>query len=299
MKGFLSKTASFVLPFLLILVGSYFALNYLMRKKVNAELKGTEYLFLGHSQPEGAINDSLIPKSRNLAQGGEAYFYTYQKIKKILPVNPQIKKVFISFSNNQIDKKMDDWAFDDEHLNQYFAKYSFAMDLEDINLVLQNNPNYFLQANLAALESNVKFLLKGKKIFENRHWGGYLPVYEVKLDSLKKVNYIAKIKEERIEGLSETNIRYLKKIVQFCRDQNREIIFIRTPFDQDMDRVYSESKFQAIRKKEFGKVPFWDFKDAPLPVEGFRDYDHLNVKGATVFSAIFLEKLQNDKNAER
>jgi len=65
------------------------------------------YLILGHSHPECNFNDSLIDNTKNLAQSGELYFYTYLKTRKILADNKQVKAIFLEFTNNEIINNME------------------------------------------------------------------------------------------------------------------------------------------------------------------------------------------------
>ena len=64
----------------------------------------THYIVLGHSHAECAYNDQLIENFENFSQSGESYFYTLPKIKEIVRKNPQVKTVFLEFTNNQIEK---------------------------------------------------------------------------------------------------------------------------------------------------------------------------------------------------
>lgn len=298
MKKFFTNIICFVLPFLLVVIGIFLISGKILRDHFTSALPSVHYIFLGHSQPECAIDDKLITNGKNLSQGGESYFYTYQKLKKILKDNPQLKMVIVSFSNNQIEKKMNDWTFDDIHLNQYYAKYNYMMSVRDISLILKNNPSYFFQANVAGLEINMKTILKRKNLTSDNNWGGYLYVNKSKLDSLKNINYIDEVNKKKDKKISETNILYLKKIVALCKTQKKPIIFIRTPYDKDLLKVYDEQRFQKIRGENFKDIPFWDFRDTYIPEDGFLDYDHLNNKGAKEFSVILNDKIklsQTDK----
>ena len=53
-----------------------------------------KYVFLGHSHAQAAYNDKLIDSAFNLASSGEAYFYTYVKLNKILEDNSDKKIIF-------------------------------------------------------------------------------------------------------------------------------------------------------------------------------------------------------------
>lgn len=300
MKRFLKRLFVFVFPMLLVVIGvSFWAKKAINSKPVFVLPKNITTLILGHSQPECALNDSLIANAKNMAQGGEAYFYTYQKIKKLAAANPQIKTIYLSFSNNQIEPRMDEWTYDDEHIGNYFPKYAGQMDAEDYTLLLQHNYKAVLSGELKALKNNISFVMKGKTNFlENNNWGGYLHLKRNKLDSIIKVNYIETIKKEFSPTVSTINVNYLEKIVEFCQQENIKLIFYRTPVHPILFNEYDEQKFQNLRIQKFAQIPFLDFHDFKLTNDEMGDFDHLNYKGARKFSVYFdefIKKIENRK----
>ncbi len=289
MKRFLKRIFVFVIPMLVIAIGVSFGAKSAINAKPVFQLpKTTNALILGHSQPECAFNDSLISNTKNMAQGGEAYFYTYQKIKKLLPDNPQIKTVYLSFSNNQIEPRMDEWTYDDEHVSNYFPKYAAQLDADDYALLLQYNYKAVLSGEIKAIKNNLSFLIKGENNFlAHNNWGGYLYLKRNKLDSIIKVNYINTIKKEFSAAVSTINVHYLEKIVAFCQQQNVKLVFYRTPVHPILFEAYNEPKFQNLRKQKFNQIPFLDFHDFKLTNDEMGDFDHLNYKGARKFSHYF------------
>jgi hypothetical protein len=78
-----------------------------MRSKAQFTLETpVENVIFGHSHPECAYNDSLIGNFKNLAQSRQSYFYSFSKIKNVHKQNPQIKNIFIEFTNNQITQEI-------------------------------------------------------------------------------------------------------------------------------------------------------------------------------------------------
>lgn len=289
MIRFLKRIALFVFPLLFLVVSVAFVSKKMINIRTVFTLPSTtENLLVGHSQAECALNDSLILGSKNLAQGGEAYFYTYQKLRKLLPENPQVQTVYLSFSNNQIEKKMDEWTYDDQHLSNYFPKYSGQMDAKDYQLLMQHNLKKVLAGELKALKNNLTFILKNKKSYlDNNNWGGYLYLKRNKIDSLLKGNYNAFLKEETSSEISEINLNYLKKIVSLCKESNVKLVFFRTPIHPKLFDSYDEKAFQNIRTKQFNSIQFLDFHDFKLDNNEYGDFNHLNFKGAATFSQHF------------
>ena len=102
-----------------------------------------KYLVLGYSQPEYAFNDSLIIGLKNLAKGGESYFYTYYKPKEMIKNNPSIETVFIAFTNVNIVSKIDAWTWDCYYMSSRLNRFSSLIDLNvQIKLAYYNLPCY-------------------------------------------------------------------------------------------------------------------------------------------------------------
>lgn len=295
MRKFIKKTAIFILPFFLALV----VVSFLLKKYINSNTdfslpKHINSIVLGHSQPEGAFNDSLISNTKNLCNGGEAYLYSFKKLQIVLEHNPQVKKVYVSFSNNQIEERMTDWTYDDTHLDQYFKKYNFAMDYTDYKQALKHNVSGVLKSEINSIISNSKTIIKHKNVFENNNFGGYLYLKRFKTDSLIKHNYIGFLKKKQTKGVSQINLDYLKKIVAYCKSKNVKLYFFRCPMHQKLFEIVNENQFQQIRKEQFSEIPFLDYHDFPLTNDEFGDFDHLNFKGAKKFSLYFNSEMKKE-----
>ena len=292
MKKIFKNSLFFLLPFLLLLVlivvisksvlrnGNYFSIN-----------KKNTILVLGHSQNECALNDSLISNVVNFSQGGESYFYTYLKLKKMLQANPQINTVILSFTNNQIDKAMDKWIWGDASMQNYYPKYSFMMNRDDYLVLANNNLSSLIKSESYATNYFFNFMIKkNKNYYKDRYCGGYLYLERNKIDSLLKTNYLKENAKINYTLLSKTNIDYCKKIVNLCNENNIKIFFIRVPAHKLMPFYKNEILYKKIKKQEFPTVTLLDFKDYPTKNSELGDFGHLNHIGATKFS-LFLNKL--------
>ncbi|HTO35099.1 MAG TPA: hypothetical protein VLZ72_02595 [Flavobacterium sp.] len=289
------KILSFIIPAILAAIGLRF---YIVKQLENPEHhklpETTNAIILGHSQPECALNDSLIQGVRNFAQGGEAYLYTYAKLTHLLKINPHIQKVYVSFSNNQLEEKMSQWTFDDEYIQDKYSKYFFVMPREEKQLLFKQNPKAVFSTEMNIIKNNSIALVRHKGKLGKQYWGEYLHLEGEKIDSLIKVNYIDTIKETQTPEISEVNLTYLKKIVKLCQTAGKEVIFFRTPIHETLRDIYDEDVFQSFRKKYFSEIPFFDFAAYPLLDNEFRDFDHLNYKGANKFSEYFNENINSN-----
>lgn len=305
MKQFLFKTAFFLVGFvLLVLLFSFASKKYVEAHATFTIKPSTTNIIIGHSQPECGLNDSLIINTENFSQGGESYFYTYLKVKKLLVVNEKIENVFISFSNNQIAVEMDKWTYGDKYIINYYPKYSFMMDHTDYKLLLKNNYLAVVRADFKATITNTKFIMaKDKSYLKDRNWGGYLKIEWNKVDSLMKKNYLNKFEKKQFTKISNTNIYYLQKIIDLCTSKKVGVVFFRTPIHDGLFQIQNEFLFDKVRLENFKSVVFLDFIHFPITKNGFADFSHLNYKGATAFSKFFNALLQKDvfhsKNAQQ
>lgn len=288
---FLFLALLFTALLLIIAVPEYFVdKNAIFKLPTN-----TSHIVLGHSHPECAYNDSLISNFRNLAESGESYFYTYLKAKKILEHNPSIETVFIEFTNNQIIEEMNDWTWDNRHLKFRYSRYSSFLQPEDKYVLLSNNFKDYVNTNAISTRDNLVRVLKSNYNFSG-NMGGYAYLVRDKTDSL--LNNRKPIERlPRAKKISEVNLLYLTKTVDLCKQHGKKVFLIRSPQHKMYEGYYNEKTYQEIIKTKFSDVDYLDFSTFPLTNSEFADLDHLNHKGAKVYSEWFNELLRKSENA--
>lgn len=279
MKSFIAK----ILVFSLILCSILIAILLLNRNFANFKTnKNSPILIVGHSHSECAYNDSLINKVMNFSQSGETYFYTYFKTQKLIEQNPNIKTVFIEFSNNQITLDMNDWIWGEKYMSYRFPKYGSFMDINSYSILLNKNPKNFSYSTGILIKNCINNIFTGFKFQENI--GGYLYLERNLEDSLV-TNLHAFSKSKKIkQELSEYNIEYLRKTVDYLISKNKAVFLIRSPLHNMYEGYSNEEQFQQIRVSKFPDIEFLDFSQFPLSNSEFGDLEHLNHKGATKFS---------------
>lgn len=282
MKKFVHKTIGFITFFCLLLFLTVFLNKYFSNFKIE---NNKHMLVIGHSHSECAYNDSLINGLINYSQSGDSYFYTYFKTKLLIDNNPQIDKVFIEFSNNQIEKHMDEWIWDDNFMLSKFPKYALFMDRVALNLLIENNPDCFKQSIVSVFKNNIKMLFKGLKY--TNEIGGYRHLIRDKTDSLVANLALNNDPIDESQELSQNNIEYLQKIIKYCEQKEIKVFFIRSPLHKKYSENQNENLFQEILTNQFATVEFLDFSKFPLTNSQFGDLQHLNYKGAKIFSDWF------------
>jgi len=290
MKRFIIKTLIYTIIVFVAFAVNFFAVRSFSKFKINNSM-----LIVGHSITECAFNDSLINNLYNYSASGEAYIYNYHKTKKIIEQNPQINVIFIGFSNNQLSKEMDNWTWDDNHLSYKFPSLGSFLEWNDYLLLFQNNRSGFVKTLPMVLQNNVDVAIKG---FRSNVEGGYFYLERDKTDSLvialDNVRDSIKVAadSENYE-LSYTNVDYLEKMVNFCKENNIKPYLVRSPLHERSADYQIEPIFQMILSKRFADVEFLDFSEYPLHNSEFGDLEHLNHKGARKFS-IWFDQLLKD-----
>jgi hypothetical protein len=258
---------------------------YLFNKNVSFKINpDTDYVVFGHSHAETALNDSLITNFENFSRSGDAYFYIYPKVKKIIKENKNLKVVLIEFSNNQVTKIMNEWTWGDRFISTKFKEYEPFIDMQDQYVLLNHNfPKYYdLFFDIRKINF-WKMINKNYSMSNYNQFGGYNYLVRDKTDSL--INNLTNTKIDF--GKSKINIDYLEKTINFLKKQNIKVILIRTPIHSRSLENKNELVFKEIIKESFSSVEFLDFNAFNLENKQFGDLEHLNYRGAKVFSLWF------------
>ena len=292
MKLFIYKTFIFIGIGISLISITFILTNSLIHINAKFSFKTpVNNVIFGHSHSQCAFNDSLINNFKNLSQSRQSYFYSYQKIKKVISQNNDIKNVFVEFSNNQIDADLDKWIWDDLSISSRSIYFPF-LGKDDIKLLINKNSKSFITGASKSFRNNLMNILLFNYDYANKI-GGYKWLKRDKTDSL-----IANIKKNTIHfnrksnNLSIKNIEYLEKIVTLCRESKVNIYFVRSPQHKYYNYRFNEKEFIKIKNDKFKDVTFLDFNNFPLNNEEFGDFGHLNYKGAKNFSLWFNELLE-------
>jgi hypothetical protein len=286
MQKFIKSILLFSLILVGLLLGFIVTIKYVVNKNADFNLKEKPaYIVLGHSHPECAFNDSLINDFVNLAESGEAYYYTLFKTKKIIEQNPSIKVVFIEFTNNQINESMNNWIWSDRHLNSRYAKYAPFIDVSDNLILAKNNFSGYLKSQSLSLKENI-----GRTLKQNFNYtgviGGYNYLVRDKTDSLVNVVITKPAVPEKV-NISDFHLDCLTRIIKYCEEKGKKVLLIRSPQHEKFVGYSNESQYQEIRNKKYSDIEYLDFSNFPLSNNEFGDLHHLNYKGAKVFSNWF------------
>lgn len=243
-------------------------------------------VFLGNSHVQYSIIDSMLPSSRNLGMKAETYVYTLIKARKIFPNNPEIKNAFIEVSNKQFNVYMDSLIWQDFYLKPRVPKFLSVMNSEEFSLLFSRNKSGTLSAVTDFPRQNLVGLSRNNAdVMHRMEWGGYEPLPGNNIPRiLRRIDSLGYNDDTIDNSLSPTNILYLEKLVQLCRDHHIRVWFFRAPAYAQSGYRRNEAIFQQILSTKFAGIPFLDFINLPFPENEYYDFDHLNPQGSVRFS---------------
>lgn len=300
MTDFLKRLTLFVL-----LVSSLVALLILVsdcavrsRKPVILKVDDhIKYVFSGNSHVECSVNDRLIDNSINIATSGEAYLYSYSKIKSLLEYNNQIKTVFIGCTYGDLHKSLEEkWLFEDMGVVEFVKKYNYILNSAEKSLIFKHNPKAYIRGVTKSVILNFVAFFRSlipEDSVNSRliNYGGYKHLVRDKLQQDIQLNLTYEQEPFVVSPIQE---KYLIMLSELCREKSVRLILLDTPkFPLYYENLSQEMRQSYISLREKLQIDtLLEFSDMVLPDSCYADITHLNYKGAKVFS-LYLNDLLN------
>lgn len=289
MKRFIIETIIFGITTILIFLLFSLLINSTRAKMVHVE-SNEHMAFFGNSQIESSINDTIVKGSLNWARSYETPEFVYAKIKLLKKFNPQIDTVFIGF-DNVLAFHTDNEEFPYRLCHPYLYDMYTAEDWIHIfkNSDYSRWVNYFIFP--FSWEKMTDYRVLGQNNISIKKWkdlGGFLFQTRDKLDEHRK-RY--KYKPHELWKCSKNAYYFLNKTIEYCQKNNIKVIFICAP--QHKEHQQNTESYRTEYATHFSEIKFFDFVSLELPDSCFSDLNHLNYKGARVFSKFFNEQINN------
>lgn len=292
MKCFFKSVALFVLLIVSIIATLILLSDYAVSSRKQSLLKlddNIKIVFSGDSHVECSVNDELIDNSINIAQSGEAYLYSYAKIKSLLECNDQINTVLIGFSYGDLlkDKEIN-WLFSKMSVTEFIKNYNYILSSPDKSLIFKHNPKAYIKGLAKSVFPNFTAFIRSLSPEESgnsrlTNYGGYLYLVRDKLQ--EDIEMIDTYRKEPLV-VSHVQEHYLMLLSQLCRQKSVRLILLNTP----KFPLYNENINQEIRqnwiffREKLQGDSLLDFSDMVLPDSCYGDMTHLNYRGAESFS---------------
>lgn len=254
--------------------------------------KHIEKIYIGDSHIQKGINDSLLSHAINMGMTSEATLFSYFKLLKILPNNPQIKKIFLGFSYNNMSQYYDDCIFKD-----------YAADISTKYMcMIPDTLNQKIMTNSIRKWHHILHMLYRRSVHNTfstdpttlSYFGAYVNTYRHTKSDTAIVRQ--RIQDQLYAGeqshaISQIQIQSLLQIQALCQQHHIELYILNTPLDpyyqslipsnyvQQYDSLMKATQLQVI---DFHNLTF-------EPQDFIPDGDHVSVTGARKISQ-YLEK---------
>lgn len=274
-RYFIKKVVIFLFSILVIFILVFFlfyAIEHVPEKR-----SVYDYAFLGHSHVVCSVNPSkLSGKNKSVlvrGKNGQSLFWTVQTAEKLLIKN-KVKVLFLCYTNNSLTT--DEWAYSNDRLMNGNSLYQLTSD--ELLYLFKNNPwkmvKYVLSLPLPTGTINGEFNPKRNSIVKN----------EIKNNGERLKNQYHILKEYKtLEGF--------KRLINFCKvNPMQKIILVRFPLSEPYFSILGKNSNDSLflaSVHELTSLPNVMWKDySRLIYEDslFNNLDHLNLRGANVFS---------------
>lgn len=291
MKRFFFRIISFLI-FAIVFASCISGMLRLSQFSMLCLPEGRHIVFLGNSHIEGAINDTVIGGSYNFGRSGDRVEMEYLKLKLLKRVNPDIDTVFVGFDNVLMYHSAQE-EFNSTQMHPYL--YS-VMDIEDWWKVLTMSSSSYL-------ESFVVHPLSWMKMVDLRHLlktqcdirdflflGGndWPEDNQLAEDIVRRGNKSGVYPKQTHDSL---NAYFMRKTISFCKDSDIELFFICPP--QHPYTPCNTHDYKQWYAEEFSDVKFFDCLEMPMADSCYSNLDHLNFKGARIFSEYIDKEILN------
>lgn len=240
-------------------------------------------IIVGHSMPACAIDDSRLTGCFNWSDSGEGHYISFYKIRRLLNDNQQIKYVVCSFSP---------WG--DGDIVSLEKDYCFGLGpslpflcLSDLSDLPYLRPLAWEKALREYWTIQLRHLFRPIPL---TCWGHY------QRQERSGVDMDTRFTENPVcdkDGFRPS--RYIRQIQKLCESHGAKMILLQTPV-YDKERWFPDVAW--IIDRWFSDIEYWDYSAMKLAKDNFSDINHLNVKGAQVFTKIFETRLNELKKRD-
>lgn len=276
MQKFLLKLINFIigLTFLVIVLGILVTQDQYEGFKID---RNVTTAYMGDSSIAFSVNDSIIPTSYNIGRPAETPDWTYAKLKLIKKFNPEIDTVFVSL--NDIGIRRNDHFTNNDFVNlRAFSIPEIIVNINDFLLEEGYSNSIISSFRENRTTEAIKNLYRIRVTPENLY--GYEPLDLEKLD-VDLANDTSKKLILENQGSRLKNLKYYKKIIEYCKNNNIQLYFITFPIHPDLWPILD---YKGIYDDYLSEVNFIDCSHWVYPDSCYGDAIHLNHYGADLFT---------------
>lgn len=272
--------------------------------KDNRYFKLPEYIdtvILGDSYLMTGLIPDLRTGTLNGSKRAEILPFTCRKIEFICENNPQIENVMISLSYLSLTKEREETMRERKSIQYYCDSYFSLYDKKLMRTTYVPAVEYFISWSKYVLGipfeiskelgNYLRILFNKSKYYHYPFWGGFMELIQESEDP--KLEERIDTHFDRTSGeakMSNILIDYFRSINKYCSRKEIRLIAINTPkmkgYDALVPEVYKKElrKLVAEMRNKNRNFYYFDYTAMEMSPEYIVDADHLNYKGAEIFS---------------
>ena len=297
-RYFILRISIFAFVFFFLITASYFLSDWFInyRKQYFLKLRNNiVVVFAGDSNIECAVNDNIIANSLNIAEGGEAYLYTYVKLKSLLKYNKQISTIILGFSFHTLDTTYQNkWLYSDNFVIAKNKSYNYLLEKPEKSLIFSKNQKSYLQGIRDCTVENT--ITIARSFFSNNlsNFGGYLYLNRDKLYENIKM-YDSAAQPVFSFQVGKNQMKYLTLISDLCKQKRIQLILLNAPKHSSYTNSfnYNINDYGVEISRLLNNDSLLDLSRMKLPDSCYADKTHLNYRGAKIFSEFLNEKINS------
>ena len=271
--------------------------------QIETEKDNIEVLVLGSSQMKRAINPEWIEKPTisltAASQHHNTDFKLYQSMKQRLP-NLNTVVLELSYAHLELPHNTDEFWKNSVYLEYYkvdcFERPTWVKD----RLIYFSNPTFFSHAIHNHYLRNEEQLQFNSYGFEQERFEGLFSSLDYNEEKIENANMNVYIKMQK--EIFNSNSNYLLRMLDTLANDKMNVILLNVPLyksylrKRDSDIVVRRDSLIDFISKRHRNVSLLEVETDTLSfkVNDFINFNHLNAKGAEIFTAK-LEKLINEK----
>lgn len=286
MKKIIINISIFSIPILLFFISTlifYCFTKTEFESKLN-EFSDYQCLLMGDSQIQRLDGELISEKTKNIASASEHYYFTYQKLLKIIKnKNHKIDKIILGVSIHNfapVFNRLYDIDFPEG--KNSLVKYLYFIRIFDDSDFATN------------FDQLLKPLISG--IYNTPNWGGFgestnsNPNLEI-INRTFNMHYSIKQKEAKFSYSQRT---YLYKIDSLCTENNIDLILVSTPYHFRYKEKIDASYFVFFSEtlSRLNHRYHLNYMDDKIDPSFMSDANHLNKFGAKIYSKIIKKEIE-------
>ncbi|MFI3293540.1 MAG: hypothetical protein SNI70_08485 [Rikenellaceae bacterium] len=307
MRSFYRGVISFAIFIVIIYGVILFCFNFYLEKeieKTNTIRSTTRVLAMGDSHLECGVNDITDDVFENRSRMSERYYQVYLKLKYILENSEnkdKLKAICLTYNTFSL-KKSQDSLYCGVSPNHHFVRnyspmfrdYYNRPQLYHLPIDSKSYCYSYVSSYMVGITDIRDWILHGKvrNLFEFH--GSFINEDKKHIKSFTK-----KEKDSNWDSdveLSNIQKDHLKLIATLARTNNIQLVLVNAPCHKyynlsvNPKLVAANTEFANQLNRDYGVI-YLDFHNAFLHNKCFRDYEHLSVDGANIFTPMLRDTL--------